>query len=145
MPDLARSKSELVAENALLRQQLIILPRQVKRPTCAKTDRLILVLLPRASRAWKHAHITCPTRDAPAVASPGMRGCDKLYLCFSLFIHITGRVFHIALLPRILERISHVASTAVSLLGWGNTNEHRKTLQRTCNGQKCMTISAKFY
>jgi hypothetical protein len=53
--DLARSTSELVAENALLRQQLIILRRQVKRPTCAKTDRLILVLLPRASRACKHA------------------------------------------------------------------------------------------
>jgi putative transposase len=32
--DLARSKSELVAENALLRQQLLILRRQVKRPTC---------------------------------------------------------------------------------------------------------------
>ena len=32
LTDLARSKSELVAENALLRQQLIILQRQVKRP-----------------------------------------------------------------------------------------------------------------
>jgi putative transposase len=53
--DLARSKSELVTENALLRQQLIILRRQVKRPTCAKMVRLILVLLARASRAWKHA------------------------------------------------------------------------------------------
>jgi hypothetical protein len=69
--DLARSKSELVGENALLRQQLIILRRQVKRPTCAKTDRLILVLLARASRAWKQAQITCPTRDAPALAPPG--------------------------------------------------------------------------
>ncbi len=53
--DFARSKSELVAENALLRQQLIILHRQVKRPTYAKTDRLILVLLARVSRAWKQA------------------------------------------------------------------------------------------
>jgi putative transposase len=53
--DLARSKSELVTENALLRQQLIILRRQVKRPTCAKMDRLILILLARASQAWKHA------------------------------------------------------------------------------------------
>jgi hypothetical protein len=32
--DLARRKSELVAENALLRQQLIVLRRHVKRPTC---------------------------------------------------------------------------------------------------------------
>jgi putative transposase len=53
--DLARSKLELVAENALLRQQLIILRRQVKRPNCAKTDRLLLVLLARAVRTWKQA------------------------------------------------------------------------------------------
>ena len=76
MTDLARSKSELVVENAFLRQQLIILRRQVKRPTCSKTDRLILILLARASRAWKHAHITCPTRDTAALASPGMRACS---------------------------------------------------------------------
>jgi len=44
-PDLARGKSELIAENALLRQQLIILSRQVKRPAYQKTDRLLLVLL----------------------------------------------------------------------------------------------------
>ena len=30
--DLTRSKSELMAENALLRQQLIVLKRQTKRP-----------------------------------------------------------------------------------------------------------------
>jgi hypothetical protein len=53
--DLARSKSELVAENALLRQQLIILRRQVKRPTCTKTDRMLLVLLARMVRTWKQA------------------------------------------------------------------------------------------
>jgi putative transposase len=53
--DLSRSKSELVVENAFLRQQLIILRRQVKRPAFTKTDRMILVLLARASRAWKQA------------------------------------------------------------------------------------------
>ena len=53
--DLVRSKSELVAENALLRQQLNLLRRQVKRPACTKTDRMILVLLARATRAWKQA------------------------------------------------------------------------------------------
>jgi hypothetical protein len=45
--DLTRGKAELLAENALLRQQLIILRRQVKRPVCRKTDRLLLVLLAR--------------------------------------------------------------------------------------------------
>ena len=53
--DLARGKSELVAENALLRQQLIILRRQVKRPVCTRTDHLLLVLLARAVRTWRQA------------------------------------------------------------------------------------------
>ena len=53
--DLSRSKTELVAENAFLRQQLIILRRQVKRPACTKTDRMLLVLLARMVRTWKQA------------------------------------------------------------------------------------------
>ncbi len=36
--DLARGKLELVAENALLRHQLIILHREIKRPIYTKTD-----------------------------------------------------------------------------------------------------------
>ena len=55
LTDLARSKSELVAENALLRQQLIILRRQVKRPACTKSDRMLLVLLAKMARNWKQA------------------------------------------------------------------------------------------
>ena len=55
LTDLARSKSELVAENALLRQQLIILRRQVNRPACTKTDRMLLVLLAKMARNWKQA------------------------------------------------------------------------------------------
>jgi putative transposase len=53
--DLGRSKSELIAENALLRQQLIILKRQVKRPACTNTDRILLVLLARLVDTWKQA------------------------------------------------------------------------------------------
>jgi putative transposase len=55
LTDLARSKSELVAENALLRQQVIILRRQVKQPAWTKTDRLLLVLLASMVRTWKQA------------------------------------------------------------------------------------------
>jgi putative transposase len=55
LADLGRSKSELVAENALLRHQLIILKRQVKRPACKKTDRVLLVLMARMVRTWKQA------------------------------------------------------------------------------------------
>jgi hypothetical protein len=39
--DLPRGKSELVAENALLWQQLIILRRQIKRPHYAQTDHIL--------------------------------------------------------------------------------------------------------
>jgi putative transposase len=53
--DIGRSKSELMAENALLRQQLIMLKRQMKRPACTKGDRLLLVLLARMVRTWKQA------------------------------------------------------------------------------------------
>src|SRR5437588_12802403 len=48
LADLGRSNSELIAENALLRQQLIILQRQVKRPACTKMERVLLVLLARS-------------------------------------------------------------------------------------------------
>jgi putative transposase len=53
--DLARSKSELVLENAFLRQQLITLQRQVKRPTPTPRDRVLLVLLARKLSSWKQA------------------------------------------------------------------------------------------
>jgi hypothetical protein len=53
--DLTRRRTELLAENALLRQQLIVLHRQVKRPVYRKKDRLLLVLLARAVRSWKQA------------------------------------------------------------------------------------------
>lgn len=55
LADLNRSKSELIAENALLRQQLIILRRQVKRPTFTRADRMLLVLLARTVQYWKQA------------------------------------------------------------------------------------------
>jgi putative transposase len=55
LANLGRSKPELVAENALLRQQLIILKRQVKRPVVTRTDRVFLVLLARLVRTWQQA------------------------------------------------------------------------------------------
>src|SRR5437588_4608607 len=55
LTDLARSKSELIVENALLRQQLIVLRREVKRPSITRSDRVLLVLLARLVRTWKQA------------------------------------------------------------------------------------------
>ena len=53
--DLARSKSQLIIENAVLRQQLIVLNRSVKQLRCTATDRSLLVLLASRVRAWKDA------------------------------------------------------------------------------------------
>jgi len=55
LADLGRSKPELIAENALLRQQLIVLTREVKRPLFTRTDRILLVLLARWVRTWQQA------------------------------------------------------------------------------------------
>jgi len=53
--DLTCSKSELVLENAFLRQQLIVLQRQVKRPALTPRDRVLLVFLARKLRSWQQA------------------------------------------------------------------------------------------
>jgi putative transposase len=61
LADLSRSKADLLVENALLRQQLIVFHRQVKRPKLANGDRIRLILLARCSRFWHQAlHIIQP-------------------------------------------------------------------------------------
>ena len=56
-----RSRAVLIAENALLRQPLIVLSRQVKRPQLTPGDRTRLVLLARFTRFWQQAlHIVQP-------------------------------------------------------------------------------------
>jgi transposase InsO family protein len=53
--NLTRSKSELVLENMLLRQQLIVLARQAKRPALTWRDRTLFVLLTSKLPTWKQA------------------------------------------------------------------------------------------
>ncbi len=53
--DLVRSRRELVLENALLRQQLIVLQRAAKRPALKGTDRGLLVLLASRLHTWASA------------------------------------------------------------------------------------------
>ena len=61
LADMTRSRSDLIAENALLRQQLIVLRRQVKRPKLTNSDRIRLVLLARFTLYWQNAlHIVQP-------------------------------------------------------------------------------------
>jgi hypothetical protein len=59
--DLNRNRTDLIIENALLRQQLIVLSRQVKRSQLTNNDRLRMVLLGRCTGYWKQAvHIVQP-------------------------------------------------------------------------------------
>lgn len=62
LSDLFRSKQALVAENAFLRQQLIVLKRQSKeRPALSQHDRRVLVLLASKLKGWQHAlHLVKP-------------------------------------------------------------------------------------
>lgn len=53
--DLTRGRSELVLENAFLRQQVIVLSREKKRPQLTNKDRRLLVLLARLLPSWKDA------------------------------------------------------------------------------------------
>ena len=51
--DLTRSRKELLAENALLRQQLIVVRRQVERPRLLKHERAVMVALAAMTRTWR--------------------------------------------------------------------------------------------
>jgi len=61
LSDLTHSRIDLILENALLRQQLIILKCQVKRPQLSNPDRIRLVLLSHFTKFWKQTlHIIQP-------------------------------------------------------------------------------------
>ena len=59
--DLTRTQSELLAENALLRQQVIVLRRSIRRPRVHHDDRLFLLILARLCHRWRDAlHVVKP-------------------------------------------------------------------------------------
>ena len=53
--DVARSRMDLIAENAFLRQQVLVLSRSGKRPLPTPRGRVLLVLLASKVRAWQQA------------------------------------------------------------------------------------------
>jgi hypothetical protein len=61
LSDLTLSHTDLIVENALLRQQLIVLNRQIKRPQLTNFDRFRLVCLSHFTKFWIQAlHILQP-------------------------------------------------------------------------------------
>jgi len=55
LSDLPRSKYDLIIENAILRQQLIVLNRTVKHPKLTNSDRIRLTFLARLTNFWPSA------------------------------------------------------------------------------------------
>ena len=53
--DMTRSKIDLMAENAFLRQQMLVLRRSISRPLPNQRDRLLLVLLAHKVCTWQQA------------------------------------------------------------------------------------------
>jgi hypothetical protein len=53
LADLPRSRAQLLAENALLQQQLIILHRRTKTPRLTWQERLSLLFLAHGVPSWK--------------------------------------------------------------------------------------------
>jgi hypothetical protein len=53
LPDLPRNLIDLIVENALLRQQLIALKRQVKQSQLTYCDRFRLIFLSHFTKFWK--------------------------------------------------------------------------------------------
>jgi hypothetical protein len=61
LSDITCSRQDQIAEKAILRHQLIVLKRQVKRPKFTNGDRLRLVLLSRLTQFWNSAlHLVQP-------------------------------------------------------------------------------------
>jgi len=53
--DLLRSRRLLLAENVLLRQQLLVLRRQIKRPTLTGFDRAVIVAASAVAGTWRES------------------------------------------------------------------------------------------
>ncbi len=69
--DVVKGKPELIAENALLRQQLIVVKRQIKQPQLKGRDRLLLVLLASKVRTWRQVLLLVK----PETVRSGIENC----------------------------------------------------------------------
>ncbi len=61
---ICQSRAELAAENMVLRQQITVLQRSVKRPRLHRRDRIFWIWLSRLWRGWRSSLI----RDRPTRA-----------------------------------------------------------------------------
>jgi len=75
--DFLRSRAQLLAENALLRQQVIVLRRNVARPAVTAADRALLVLRAGRVRAWRQALLIVRPETLLRWHRAGFRSCRE--------------------------------------------------------------------
>ena len=90
--DLIRSKQELLVENAVLRQQLIVAARRVKKPQFHPSERVLLVALSAMFAQWRQALVLVQPetllrwhrdisaacgRGAPSRSRRALHGCPR--------------------------------------------------------------------
>jgi hypothetical protein len=74
LSDLSRSRNDLIAENAFLRQQLIVFNRHVKQPQLTQGDQAGWVLLSRFTGFWSKPFISSNRR----LSYVGIESCSLL-------------------------------------------------------------------
>ena len=73
--EVLRTRAQLLAGNALLRHQLLVLRRSVTRPTVKRLDRALLVLLAGRVRAWRQALLVVKPDTLLRWHRAGFRAC----------------------------------------------------------------------
>lgn len=78
--NLAKSRTDLVAENALLRPQLLVLNRKVEKPKFKPVDRLMLVFLASLVKGWRQGLLIVKPDTLPRWHRGGFKLFWKLNL-----------------------------------------------------------------
>jgi hypothetical protein len=73
--DLLQPRRDPVLENALLRQQLIVARRSVKRPRVRSAEKLTLLGLCRLLPRWRNALLRDQARNHHSLAAGGFSSC----------------------------------------------------------------------
>jgi hypothetical protein len=68
LADIRMTKAELVAENALLRQQLMAAKRHLGRPQISKPEKVAITLWARQTTGWQRTFLLFSTRHHLALA-----------------------------------------------------------------------------
>lgn len=98
--DSLRPRRTLIAENVVLRQQLVVLRRQVKRPVLTRIDRLVIVGASALTATW---------RDSLMVVKPEtvLRWHRQAFQAIWRWRSRSARHFHVA--PQTIELIRRMA------------------------------------